>query len=92
MKIFTIYDSKAEAYLQPFFSPTKATATRDFQQAAQDEKSAFHTHAADYTLMQIGAWNEQTGTLSVDETKSNLGTALDYMTAIQTPKKLEVAS
>jgi len=95
MKIFTIYDSKAEAYLQPFFSPNKATATRQFQQAAQDETTEFHRHAGDYTLFQIGEWDEQAGAIKPDEAKMNLGLALDYLGDItdgrQTQPKLELA-
>lgn len=82
MKIYTIYDSKAEAYLQPFFSQNKATATRQFQQAAQDEKTDFNRHAADYTLFEIGTWDEFAGTLTPDDTKLNLGLALDYLNKI----------
>ena len=57
MRIFAIYDSKAEAYLQPFFSPTKATAIRSFTQAANDEKTDFYRFAEDYTLFEIGEWD-----------------------------------
>lgn len=78
MRIFSIYDSKAEAYIQPFFTHNKATAIRSFTQAAQDENSQFSQHAADYTLMQIGEWNETTGEIVADETKTNLGTALEH--------------
>lgn len=78
MKIYSIYDSKAEAYLPPFFSPNKATAIRSFQQAANDTTTQFHQHGGDYTLFEIGTWHEQTGELTPANTKTNLGTALEH--------------
>ena len=54
MNIYTIYDSKAEAYLTPFFTDTDATAVRIFTSAATDEQHHFHKYAEDYTLFAIG--------------------------------------
>jgi len=79
MKIFSIYDSKAEAYLQPFFAPTKAYAIRQFTQAANDESADFHKFAADYTLFELGSWDEQTGTIAPNEAKTALGSAIEYI-------------
>lgn len=78
MKIYSIYDSKAEAFIQPFFSPNKATALRSFTQAAQDEKTQYFTHGADYTLFEIGSWDEQKGLVTPAEANMNLGTALEH--------------
>jgi len=79
MKAFSIYDIKAEAYLQPFFSPNKAVALRQFGQAANDENTDFHKHAADYTLFEIGEWDEITGILSSTDAKIPLGTAIEFI-------------
>lgn len=63
MKIFSIYDSKAEAYLQPFFADTEGVAERMAQQAANDESHMFHQHAGDYTMFQVGEWDQEKGEL-----------------------------
>ncbi|AXH72221.1 MAG: nonstructural protein [Microviridae sp.] len=78
MKIYSVYDSKAEAYIQPIFSTNKATAIRSFAQAANDENTEFNRHAADYTLFEIGTWDEITGLITPDETKTPLGSALEH--------------
>lgn len=75
MLVFTIYDSKAEAYLQPFFSPTKNTALRMFERAANDGESDIARWAEDYTLFEIGTWDQDTGLLLPHEAKINLGLA-----------------
>lgn len=80
IKIFTVYDSKAEAFLTPFFSQTTATAIRSFEQAANDPQHQFHLHPGDYTLFEIGEWHEIEGQLVMNQTHLNLGTAITYIT------------
>lgn len=87
MKIFTIFDSKAEAFLPPFTSRTNATAIRNFTAAANTEDHDFHTHAADYTLFQIGTFDEIRGLVIPRENGSeNLGTALQFLQQDSFPK------
>lgn len=64
MMIFSVFDSKATAYLQPFFSPTIGSAERSFEDAARDSGHQFCKHAADYTLFKIGEFNELSGEIS----------------------------
>lgn len=77
MKIFSIKDSKAEAYLLPIFAPTVGVAIRIFQNAASKEGSDFHKYAADYTLFEIGEWNEETGRVKPLEANKNIINGLD---------------
>lgn len=58
MKMFRIYDSKAEAYHTPFNAPTIAAAIRIFADACNEEGSQFHKHAEDYTLFVVGGWED----------------------------------
>lgn len=82
MKIYSIYDSKAEAYLPLNFFPTKAAAIRSFSAAAQDPKSDFHKFAQDFTLFELGEWDEQTAKFVIHEAKIPLGTAVEYSNPI----------
>lgn len=61
MEMFTIRDSKAEAYLSPFMAPTIAVAIRIISDTARDPKSLFFSHPEDYQLFKIGEFDEQTG-------------------------------
>ncbi len=63
MKIFSVYDDKADAYTQPFFATTAGVAIRQFQQAANEEGHQFNRHAADYTLFELGEFDEHTGAI-----------------------------
>lgn len=60
---YSIYDSKAEAFLPPFLAANIATAKRLVLQAAVDPTHQFHQFAADYTLFEVGEWDENEGLL-----------------------------
>jgi hypothetical protein len=80
--IYSIFDSKAEAYLDPFYAPTDGVAIRMFQQAANDASSDFHKFAADYTLFKIGEFDVAGGLVEPTKAHENLGTALQYVGAV----------
>lgn len=64
MRVFSVFDSAANAYLTPFFLDTVPLALRAFTAACNDEGHQFHMHAGDYTLFEIGAWDQHSGELS----------------------------
>lgn len=78
MKVFSVYDSKAEAYLPPWVAQTTAVALRRFEATAQDSNSDFSRFAGDYTIFEIGEWDEDGGSIVMYEAKHNLGTALQF--------------
>ena len=77
-KVLTVYDCKAEAYLQPMFAPTTAYAVRMFSDAANTDTHDFYKFAADFTLFEIGEWDEKAGEILLFGSKENLGTALSH--------------
>lgn len=77
MKIFSIKDSKAEAYLLPIFAPTVGVAIRIFQNAATKEGTDFYKYAADYTLFEVGTWDEQKGRVTSIDANKNIINGLD---------------
>lgn len=76
-KVFVVHDSKVEAYLQPFLARTRGEALRSFMKAANDERHDFSKYAEDYTLFEIGEYDDARGSYSMYETKNALGTALE---------------
>jgi len=59
LKIYSVFDSKAEAYLMPFFSQTQGTAVRSFISAVAEEGNLFRRFAEDYTLFELGEWDQR---------------------------------
>lgn len=77
-KMFTIFDSKAEAFLPPFFLPTKAMAVRVFTDCVNDEEHNWGKHPEDYTLFQLGNWNDSSAVIEMDEPKIAVGNGMEF--------------
>ncbi|WNK13105.1 MAG: nonstructural protein [Microvirus sp.] len=78
-QIFCIYDSKAAAFLQPFFSATMFTGQRAFTDAVNDKSTLFNKHPEDYTLWHVGGFDDETGILTPEAQPQNLGLANQYL-------------
>lgn len=78
-KIFTIYDSKMEAYMQPFFMVSKGAAIRAFTDSVNNKETQFNKHPEDFTLFDVGEYDDSTGKFSNQITPISLGLAIDYI-------------
>ncbi len=65
LTIFSIYDSKAQAYLQPFFSNNVETATREFATAVNGE-GQFNRYAGDYSMFLLGTFDQDEGSFVLE--------------------------
>jgi hypothetical protein len=83
--MFTVYDSKVGAYLQPFFMRSKGEAIRGFSQIVNDGKSAFFTNPEDYTLFELGDYFDDTGTVVMHKAPISLGVALEHVNRVSDP-------
>lgn len=83
--MYTVYDAAAAAYLPPFYQNTTAQALRAWQSTINDPQSNFSKYSADYTLFQIGEYDDQTGNITMLDAKINLGTALEHKTSHERP-------
>lgn len=79
MKIFTVFDSAALAYLEPFFAPTLAVALRMFTEICQKEGHQFNKHPECYALFHIGQFHQETGKLQAEATPMSLGLAIEFV-------------
>ncbi|AXL15432.1 nonstructural protein [Microviridae sp.] len=57
---FSIYDSKAGAYLPPFILPREEMAIRTFGDCINATDHQFSLHPEDYTLFRLGTWDDET--------------------------------
>lgn len=79
LSVFSVFDSKVQAFLTPFFVANKAVALRSFMTACQDVSTDFHRYAGDYTLFEIGLWDSETGDWMPLDAKINLGLASQFI-------------
>lgn len=63
LKIFAIFDKQVDAFMQPFFSPTIGAAIRSCQQSMRDDQSALVLNILDYTLYQLGEFDDGNGSI-----------------------------
>lgn len=75
LEMFSIYDSKATAFLQPFFSLSAGTAIREFSDAANSTDHEFNRHAEDYTLFHLGTFDQGEGEFTLSAVPISLGLA-----------------
>lgn len=62
-QIFTIFDSKAEIFLPPFYALNDAVAIRRVMATMRDLDHDFCQHAEDYTLFHIGTFHALEGAI-----------------------------
>ncbi len=78
LQIFSIYDSKTEAFMTPFFSPTIASAMRSIATIAREPEHQFNLYGEDYALFHIGMFNSDSGFIERKTSPVNLGLVMTF--------------
>lgn len=79
-RLFSIYDSKAEAYLPPFSFPARGQAVRTFADSCNDPAHMFNKHPEDYTMFALGEFDDATATFEIFPTPEPIGKAIEFKT------------
>lgn len=81
MKMFSVYDNKAECFSPPFFMKATGLALRGFTDMINSgEQTQYSVHPQDFTLFELGEWNEETGKVEQYEAPKSLGNGVDFIT------------
>jgi hypothetical protein len=86
--VFTVFDSAANAFLQPFVATTPEIAIREFRSIVNQPGHQFNKYPEDYTLFQVGSFNQETGILTPLTSPHPLGVAISF---VDTPPSLEAS-
>lgn len=76
LRIYSIYDSKAEAYMNPFFMRNDGEALRGFMDGIENSDTPFHKWPQDYTLFHVGHWDDESGLIE-NTTPKSLGNGVE---------------
>lgn len=87
-EIFTVYDIKTEAYLPPFYMPTKGAAIRAIMDTLDDPNHQFSKHPEDFTLFHIGTFDDVDANLVSLKVHVPLGTCLELRQTAPTLKEI----
>lgn len=77
-KVFAIFDSKVEAYLQPFLLKSKGEAIRAITALCDDPQHNFSKYASDFTLFDLGTWDDATAKFDLLITPYSLGVLQEF--------------
>ena len=77
-KIFSVYDSKAQIYTNPFYQHNQQMAMRTFSDAINHPEHQFARNPEDYTLFEVGEFNDETGEVQ-DAILISLGNGLEFV-------------
>jgi hypothetical protein len=78
-RIFTVYDCKAEAYLPPMCMQTKGAMVRAFIDTVSERGHQFAKHPEDYTLFELGSYDDGTAKFELLETPLAIGKAIEFL-------------
>jgi len=79
LKMFSVFDSKVAAYMNPFFARSTAEAIRMFSDAVGNPQQGFCKHPEDYTLFEVGSWDDQTAGIDLLQTPHSLAKAIQFV-------------
>jgi len=77
-RIYSVYDSAAEAYLLPFVLPTKGLAIRGFGEAVNNPQHDFCKYSEQYTLFELGTFNDATAEFKLYASPENMGVGVEF--------------
>lgn len=78
LKMFTVFDSKADTYIPPFCMRSTGEAIRGFITILNDDISDYCKYPADFTLFEIGSFDPLTCKLVIYAAMTNLGNGLSH--------------
>lgn len=81
IKMFTVYDIKAQAYLPPFYMQSTGQAMRVFEDTANDKDHQFGKHPEDYVLYEVGTFDDQDCSFELNKTPITLSKAIELIAA-----------
>lgn len=79
LKIFAVKDTRAEAFMNPFFCRTAGEAERAFSDEANKKENPFNLHPTDYCLFELGSYDQISGVITPDQAPRVIGTADSFI-------------
>lgn len=79
LNVYSVFDSKVGAYLPPMYFRSKGEAIRAFSSAALKEDHDFHRYAEDYTLFELGQWDDSSAKFVSHSTPVSIGKAIEFL-------------
>lgn len=79
VKVFTVFDAGVSSYLKPFYEVARGAAIRSFADIVQDKDSAIGKHPQDFTLFELGEYDDSCAKFTMYDTPVSLGLAIEFL-------------
>lgn len=79
-KMYSIRDSKGDAYHPPFYKRTHGEAERDFLDLANDTQTTVGKHPEDYDLFYLGEFSDDSGKIESLPAPQHIAKAIEKLT------------
>jgi hypothetical protein len=76
-QVFSLFDTKAGIYGQPFFMQHVSQAVRAVQDLCSDGETTVGRHPADFTLCRLGQFDDNTGAFAAEY--QNIGPCVSFI-------------
>ncbi len=87
MSIFAIYDSGISTWKPPMFCRAKGEILRWWIEMVNNEQTDLSKHPQDYTLFDIGTWDDEKCKFDLHKTPISLGVAIEFVKKADAPKE-----
>jgi hypothetical protein len=91
IRLYSIFDSKVDAYSFPFQAKTKGEAIRIITESVNDSRSFLNKHPADYTLFELGVFDDAHASFNIHKTPISLGVCVEFIRDTPSVDSLKVA-
>lgn len=82
VKLYSVFDIKAQAYASPFFCAQDGLAIRMFSDAIADPKTNLNRHSEDYKLYCVGEFDDVAGEVFGYKVAKFLVNASDFVPVV----------
>jgi len=88
LKVFAVWDNAVGAYLTPHVIQTRGLALRAFMDEGSRPESQFAKHPLDFSLFELGDYDDELGCFINHNAPVNLGTLSSLMTPSERAEKV----
>lgn len=85
VNIYSVWDEATKAFLQPMYALSKGAIMRGITEACNDVKHDFHKYARDYTLFELGSFDDSNGSFDILPTPRSLGVLVEFINVFRDP-------
>lgn len=77
--VFAIYDTAVQTWRPPLYARSKGEILRSFVDAVNNPQTEFAKHPEDYTLFELGTWDDDKCKFDLLKTPVSIGKAIEYL-------------